>query len=146
MLNYSHVNNQYLMFLTPIAPVAADLPFHELPYSPALLLPLPALSSVLVCDPDFAAFCQVGYDAYFEESFNNMDENLPFKPKQYTFAEVSLELRKDFACLPAGEVSLSAWAGLFFGWLSALSKYHPAPAQTGVCLLVSLVNTRSEVA
>ena len=140
MLNYSHVNIQYPMVLTSIAPVAVDLPFHELLYSPALLLPLPALSSAIVCDSGFAAACESGYDGYFEEMFTDIDNNSSFTPKHYTHAELSLELREDLAVfLSSDDYPLSWWAGFYFGWLSALSKYQFAVAQSGVLLLVALV-------
>ena len=55
MLNQAHVTTQHTTFLAPVVPVAAPLPFHELPYSPSLLLPLPDVSSALVCDLEFVS-------------------------------------------------------------------------------------------
>ena len=70
-------------FLLLSSSVAADLSFHELPYSPSLLLPLPDLSSALVCDREFVDACEAGYESYFDEMVNR---DFTFVHKNYTSA------------------------------------------------------------
>ncbi len=142
MLDQAHVTTQRATFLTPVVPVVADLPIHEQPYSPSLLLPLPALSSAIVCDLDFVHACQFGYDGYFDDMVEfpaeggTASDEFVFTHKQYTYDEVRTFVIEDFTPY---DLSLSWRVGFIFGWLSALSKYQPDFAASGLSFLLSLV-------
>ena len=147
MLNQVQVTKQRTTFLTPVVPVAADLPIHEQPYTPALLLPLPSLSSALVCDLEFVHACQYGYDDYFEEMFvrvadtSSFTDDYAFQHQMYTFADVRALVVENIS-LPDCErhqTTPSFCAGFVFGWLSALSKYQPSLARQGITFFVQLV-------
>ncbi len=133
MLNQVQVTTQRPSFLTPVVPVAADLPIHEQPYSPALLLPLPNLSSAIVCDVDFAAACSHGYESYFEEMVN---DDFNFEHRTYTAFEVYAFIHENVFTseeLDSQFRTTFPWrVGFIFGWLSALSKYQSAAARVGM--------------
>ena len=140
MLNYSQANTQRSPFLTSVVPVAAGLPIHELPYTSALLLPLPALSSAIVCNQEFVESCEVGYGAYFELLDEWVGGSLTFVYKPYILSQVYTLMRDEFSSSPVPcTTSCSFRAGFVFGWLSALANYQPAHADRGLSLLVALV-------
>ena len=142
MLNQVQVTKQRTTFLTPVVPVVADLPMHEQSYTPALLLPLPDLSSAIVCDVDFATACSYGFDDYFESMIqlipaeNEYGVDILFTYKPTTHKNVQALLAVELA---ANDTTLPFRVGFVFGWLSALSKYQPRLARVGVQLLCASV-------
>ena len=142
MLNQAHVTTQHTTFLAPVVPVAAPLPFHELPYSPSLLLSLPDLSSALVCNHEFVTACEYGYDGYFEEMYTS---DLVFQQRNYTPSELSAFLHEELASSRDAlhETTLAWRVGFVFGWLSAFSKYQPALVKHGLRMMVWFVRERN---
>ena len=140
MLKQAQVSTRYTTFLAPVVPVAADTPLDEMPYSPSFLLPLSTLPSSVVCDHEFVAACEYGYDDYFDSMFT---EAFVFVHETYTSAEVHAFIVEN-ACqekvfLPSDVTTLSWRVGFVFGWLSALSKYQPTLANIGIQVLCSLL-------
>jgi len=147
MLQQSYTSTSQPTFLTSIVPVAADVPFH-VPYSSALLLPLPDLAPAIVCNHDFVTACEYGHENYFEDMYewNSTHDDLIYVHKSFTsfevFAVVQENLRQEMP-LPDLEQTTLPWrVGFVFGWLSALAHYQPVQAQHGLCLLVGLVRER----
>ncbi len=144
MLQQSYITTQPL-YLAPVVPVAANLPLQEVPYSPALLLPLPDLATVIVCDHDFVTACEYGYEGYFEDmcEWNSTHDDLIFVHTSFASSEVYalvVENLHQEINIPASDRTTLPWrVGFIFGWLSALAKYQPAQAKHGLAVLVGLV-------
>ena len=137
MSTASQATTQRPTLLTPTVSGVADFSF-----SPALLLPLPALASAIVCDHDFVDGCAFGYECYVEELPNPLvGESLVYTYTWYTFSQVYALMRNEFPPLPSiPYMAPLPWrAGFVFGWLSALACNQPAYAERGLGFLVALV-------
>ena len=113
-----------------------------MPYSLSLLLPLPDLSSTLVCHIDFVEACEFGYDDYFDSLSELISgdavENFVFR---FTYQSMTLDEVRTFLMenTVPDNTTLSWRIGFCFGWLSALSKYQPRIAKHGIRALVGLI-------
>lgn len=127
--------------LTQITPLTAAA-FVDLPYSPALLLDS-SFSAAITDDAEFPVACSSGYEAYFEEMYQENEEctGSVFVAQSYTRPDVIAFVMENARSHEAPFLPPSlAWdAGFVLGWLSAHALVDRPAALMGLEVLQRVI-------
>jgi len=140
-MSVSFFNQTSSFVVAPLVPSQ----FQQVPFSSALLLPVP-FEALVTVNPGYVDGCAGGFEDYFEDmcEWNDAGDDFVFVDHVYTWAEVEQIVCDDLlktSVLPGVmPAPFSFNVGYALGWLSALALTDRALALRGLSLLCALVD------